>query len=141
MPALFEISLETGPAPALGPELLPPGFVPVTYSLSLAVSCPLTLVVGRLGVFPFPAGRYAYIGSSRRNIFARLRRHLRREKKLRWHIDYLLADSAVCVSGLSLSVRPECDLVAASGGRVVVPGFGASDCRRGCGSHLRYFGS
>lgn len=39
------------------------------------------------------------------------------------------------------SARRECALNRSVGGEVVVPGFGASDCRKGCGSHLRFLGA
>jgi Uri superfamily endonuclease len=38
------------------------------------------------------------------------------------------------------SRREECRLNQASGGQVLVRGFGASDCRAGCGAHLKYRG-
>jgi hypothetical protein len=38
---------------------------PITYQLLIDVSQPLTCVVGRLGEFAFPAGRYVYTGSGR----------------------------------------------------------------------------
>lgn len=93
--------------------------------------------MGRLGAFDFPAGCYIYTGSARRNIAARVRRHLAAEKRLHWHIDYLLAAEGVRILGTRLSARPECALNCATPGEVPAPGFGASDCRRGCGSHLK----
>ena len=109
----------------------------VSYALFIRVEKPQKIVVGRFGTFAFPAGDYVYYGSARKNILARLNRHLRREKKLRWHIDYLLAAERVGIVKIVVSTMPECDLVKVGGGTVVVPGFGASDCRAGCGSHLR----
>ena len=113
-----------------------------TYQLLIAVTRPLRgLRVGALGVFDLPAGRYVYTGSARRNFEARIARHLRTEKALRWHIDYLLAAKAVRVHEVRRSRRAECALNRSTGGSVPVPGFGASDCRAGCGSHLRYLGA
>jgi Uri superfamily endonuclease len=114
---------------------------PVSYQLSIEVRRPVRVVVGRLGQFLFPAGRYAYSGSARRNFEARIARHLRTEKTLRWHIDYLLAARGVSVTAVKRSVRDECGLNRRVGGTIVVPGFGASDCAEGCGSHLRYLGT
>lgn len=111
-----------------------------TYQLHIAVREPLRLAAGRLGNFDFPAGRYVYTGSARRNFRARVERHLRRAKTLRWHIDYLLDAPGVTVVAVLPANAPECDLNQATGGHVVAPGFGASDCRRGCGSHLKYLG-
>ena len=110
---------------------------PQTYQLLIQVSEPLTLAVGRLGRFDFPAGLYCYTGSARRNFEARVARHLRRDKTLRWHIDYLLAAPGVRVVEVRRSTAVECALNQATAGTIVVPGFGASDCRNGCGSHLK----
>ena len=114
---------------------------PVSYQLYVAVRRPIRVAVGRLGEFVFPAGHYVYSGSARRNFEARIARHLRAEKTLRWHIDYLLAARGVSVTGVKRSVRGECALNRSAGGAVVAAGFGASDCGEGCGSHLRYLGT
>ncbi len=114
---------------------------PVSYQLSIKVRRPVRVVVGRLGEFLFPAGNYVYSGSARRNFEARIARHLRAEKTLRWHIDYLLAAPGVSVTAVRRSVRDECALNRSAGGMIVAAGFGASDCREGCGSHLRYIGT
>ena len=116
------------------------GRSPVSYQLSIEVRKPVRVVVGRLGQFLFPAGRYVYSGSARRNFEARIARHLRAEKTLRWHIDYLLGAPGVEVLRVKCSVRGECALNRSSGGTIVAAGFGASDCKADCGSHLRYLG-
>lgn len=50
-------------------------------------------------------------------------------KRLRWHIDYLLAVPNVRIVQI---VRSQ--------GTVLVAGFGASDCTAGCGAHLKSLG-
>lgn len=103
-----------------------------------------TLRVGRLGTFTFPAGYYTYTGSAMGGLGARLDRHRRRRKKLRWHIDYLL-QHADLVDAFTVPTRrrTECRLnrrvLNMQGARVVAPGFGSSDCR--CPSHLVYVGA
>lgn len=109
-----------------------------TYQLKLKVCRSLRVAVGRLGIFTFPAGSYCYTGSAKRGLEARIARHLRTEKKLRWHIDYLLASEGVQITGVERSQLPECILNQSVDGRIVVAGFGASDCRSGCGSHLKW---
>lgn len=111
---------------------------PTTYQLLIRVPCGVQLQVGRLGCFDFPPGIYCYTGSAKRNFEARVARHLCREKKRRWHIDYLLLAPGVVVTEVLRSHAPECALNQQVPGRVVVPGFGASDCRAGCGSHLKW---
>lgn len=95
--------------------------------------------IGRLGRFSFPQGIYFYIGSAQRNLSARLERHSRKNKVLRWHIDYLSAKSdmlgAITIPGPR---EMECQLARKLGRmfELAVPGFGASDCR--CSGHLFY---
>lgn len=113
---------------------------PHTYQLQLRLAQPARLVIGRLGTFAFPAGDYVYTGSARHNLEARIARHLRREKTLRWHIDYLLAAPGVSVTRVVRSAIDECTLNQATAGTLPIPGFGAGDCRQGCGSHLKYQG-
>lgn len=113
----------------------------VTYQLSICLRQAQTVTVGHLGRFELPAGNYIYTGSARRNLVSRVRRHLRKEKPLRWHIDYLLALGEVYVMDIQLSDRAECEWNKNSRGEVLVPGFGASDCKAGCVSHLKYQGT
>jgi Uri superfamily endonuclease len=112
----------------------------ISYQLLIELARPVTVTVGRLGTFGFAAGRYIYTGSARRNLEARIARHLRAEKTLRWHIDYLLAVAGVRVLSVRRSRHAECALNQATGGTIPIPGFGASDCRARCGSHLKYLG-
>lgn len=116
------------------------------YSLVIALSKRKTISVGRLGVETFPQGTYVYTGSAMNGLSARLLRHLRRKKKLHWHIDYLLASAEARIERIFVyPSRPdqECrqnqKIAALSGAAIVVRGFGATDCRRGCASHLVYF--
>ncbi|MCX7946079.1 MAG: GIY-YIG nuclease family protein [Hydrogenophilus sp.] len=112
----------------------------VSYQLLIEVGTPQRLRIGRLGVFDFPAGRYVYTGSARRGLEKRVARHLQREKRLHWHIDFLLAACGVTVVAVRRSVLAECSLHQRTPGILWVPGFGASDCRGGCISHLKYLG-
>lgn len=109
------------------------------YILWLRLASPVTTTVGRLGPCRFPAGLYGYVGSAQRRRSARIARHLRLDKPLRWHIDYLRPHGTVVAVSLADSPRAgECRLarylVDTCGGRVIVPRFGASDCR--CPGHL-----
>ena len=87
----------------------------------------------------FKPGLYLYVGSGQRNLCARLERHSRKDKPLRWHIDHLSIHAhmigAMIVSG---SRDRECELARELRHiyELAVPGFGASDCR--CGGHLFY---
>jgi Uri superfamily endonuclease len=112
----------------------------ISYQLQIEIPRPLRCTIGRLGEFDFPAGRYVYTGSARRGLEARIERHLRPEKTLRWHIDYLLAAPGVRVIGVTRSGRSECALNRAVPGSAPVRRFGASDCDAGCVAHLKYLG-
>lgn len=111
-----------------------------TYQLHIEVRDEIRLTVGRLGERVFPPGRYIYTGSAKRNLEARLRRHLSATKRLHWHIDYLLAAPGVRVVSVARFATPECELNLQTAGTLPVPRFGATDCRAGCGSHLKYQG-
>ncbi|MEA3227306.1 MAG: GIY-YIG nuclease family protein [Planctomycetota bacterium] len=95
--------------------------------------------VGKLGRFRFRQGVYFYAGSAQRNLAARLERHSRKKKPLRWHIDYLSVRAemlgAITVAGPR---EHECELAKELAGmfELATLGFGASDCR--CGGHLFY---
>ena len=108
-----------------------------TYQLLITVSAPVRVTVGRLGTFDFPAGDYCYTGSAVRHIEARIRRHQSPLKKMHWHIDYLLAAPGVVVREVLRYSSPECAINQRLVGEILVPGFGASDCRAGCVSHLK----
>ncbi len=112
-----------------------------TYGLILELRPGVRLGVGRLGTFSFPTGYYLYTGSARGGLEARLRRHLRREKPLKWHIDYLRREAKILEIWWSTSDSAgECAWHQAAsqlpGARIPVRGFGSSDCR--CLSHLVY---
>jgi Uri superfamily endonuclease len=108
-----------------------------TYQLLIEVAAPVRVTVGRLGEFEFPAGLYCYTGSALRNFEARVRRHLSPSKKLHWHIDYLLAAPGVRIREVRRFREDECPVNQRTAGEIPVSGFGASDCRAGCGSHLK----
>ena len=113
------------------------------YVLLLRLTGPARLRIGALGTFTFPAGWYIYTGSARRNMQARLRRHFSAEKKIRWHIDSLTsARTCHAVGAVVVPSTGECALnrlvVASLGSVHPCRGFGASDCRERCCSHLSY---
>jgi Uri superfamily endonuclease len=113
---------------------------PATYQLEIMLAAPARITIGRLGVYEFPAGRYIYTGGAKRNLDARVARHLRRDKRLHWHIDYLLASPSARVTAVERFSEAECAVNARTAGKLLVPGFGASDCRQRCGSHLKFLG-
>ena len=112
-----------------------------TYQLLIEVAAPVRVRIGRLGDFDFVAGLYVYTGSALRNFEARVSRHLAAPaEKKHWHIDYLLAAPGVRVREVMRHGAAECVVNRQVAGVIAVNGFGASDCRSGCGSHLKRIG-
>ncbi len=123
-----------------------------TYTLIISLSEEVSIRVGRLGVKQFPEGYYTYTGSAlgtgASNLKQRISRHLRKaSKKKRWHIDFLLAHRDATVTAVVAAQtdrKMECELnryvKKKSAARILVLGFGSSDCKEKCGSHLLYFG-
>lgn len=108
------------------------------YILLLQLAAPIA--ISRPKAAMLEAGLYAYIGSAYGpgGLRARLGRHLRAEKKQRWHIDKISTVASERYA-YGWSTGKECDLrrllQRASKVSYPLPGFGSSDCRA-CPSHL-----
>ena len=105
-----------------------------SYILLIELPEEETIATGSLKAVHFHCGYYAYVGSAMAGFKSRLNRHLRVNKKPRWHIDYLLQkasinniiicetkDTVECVIARALSSQYD-----------AIPSF--SDCK--CPSHL-----
>jgi Uri superfamily endonuclease len=108
------------------------------YVLIIKLKKNTLVTVGKLGTTGFAKGLYAYVGSAQIALEKRIERHLRREKRVFWHIDYLLQDpdaEIVKIFYQKAAKSAECNIAEriADQGKAVV-GFGCSDCR--CKSHL-----
>ena len=112
---------------------------PGLYRIWFDLEVPSPIRVGALGEIMFPEGRYAYTGSAKGGIRARVARHMRADGPKRWHIDYVLPHGRVitveahphaavseCVLSADPLAWPEVEIAAHR--------FGASDCR--CAGHL-----
>jgi Uri superfamily endonuclease len=108
------------------------------YVLVIRLNSDTSINVGALGQKTFKKGTYAYVGSAQKNLEQRVQRHLRREKRKFWHIDYLLGNDATKVIKVLLkqgSKAEECQVAnEISSKSEAVNGFGCSDCH--CKSHL-----
>ena len=107
-----------------------------SYTLLIELTKPQVITVGRLKAIHFAGGHYAYAGSALSGIDSRLNRHLRRDRKLHWHIDYLLHEASVNdIIACETEARTECSIAQALGREFEAgSGFGSSDCK--CQSHL-----
>jgi len=106
---------------------------------------PFSLVMKKFGLLELPAGYYLYCGSAHGpgGLRSRVGRHLERQTRKFWHYDHL--KSYLDPKRVWWQVNPanfECAtaqfLFGLAGASCVVKGFGASDCREGCISHLVY---
>jgi Uri superfamily endonuclease len=108
------------------------------YILLIELKTPTKIQIGKLGKVFFKKGFYLYIGSAMNSLEGRIKRHLRSEKKLHWHIDYLLQNADVIdVFYKETNEKIECKTVNFFNQTLAnVTGFGCSDCK--CRSHLFY---
>ena len=116
-----------------------------TYCLVIAIEKPIRVKIGSIyDDFSFSAGSYIYIGSAMNSLIPRIRRHLAKNKKIHWHIDYLLADENVSIKEVIFNIsdeKIECKLaeIISKSSDHEIDKFGSSDCN--CNSHLIYLKS
>ena len=108
------------------------------YLLIIRLDANVSFEVGALGEVSFTKGFYVYIGSAQNSLKQRVKRHLRNDKRLFWHIDYLLNSKHAQIHKIfykEVGKEEECT-VAQETSQVGKPvrGFGCSDCN--CKSHL-----
>ena len=93
----------------------------------------------------FKKGFYYYTGSGQKNLYKRIERHLKKNKKLFWHIDYITSLPFIKIFRVKIfpdmPKKFECILVniLTHNYEIIFPvkNFGNSDCRNCC-SHLLY---
>ncbi len=112
------------------------------YQLFIYLPKSAWVSVGKKGRFRFPKGYYVYTGTARNGLEKRIERHLQKDKKHFWHIDYLLDFATVKKVFLFTNRRfDECGLnlkmLNRPGARIIMPKFGSSDCD--CPAHLVFF--
>lgn len=110
---------------------------PGAYVLAIKLAESVTVALpGKPATILAPGG-YLYCGSARGpgGLRARLRRHVRRGKAVKWHIDRL-TEAGIVRGAWIFRDGDECELAAAlSSLPAPIAGFGSSDCAR-CRSHL-----
>lgn len=92
--------------------------------------------IGSLGFVEFLPGTYVYVGSAMNSLGARIKRHLGKDKKIFWHIDYFLDSDGVKIEKVlykESNKKQECEIARSIKGNPV-KNFGSSDCD--CKSHL-----
>lgn len=94
--------------------------------------------IGKLGNIFFKKSFYFYVGSALNGLEQRIQRHLKKDKKTHWHIDYLLQNAKIInVFYKQNNKKEECDIAKKLDKKLSsIPSFGCSDCK--CDSHLFY---
>jgi len=107
-----------------------------SYILLIKLSEEQTITIGSRQPVHLPRGYYAYVGSAMGGFKSRLSHHLNDNKRLHWHIDYLLQKASInSIILCEIGDRAECAIAQALSHQFdSIPGFGSSDCK--CRSHL-----
>ncbi len=121
----------------------------VTYIVVINLLENSKIKIGSLGEIDFVKGYYLYIGSAMGNrgsttLENRVKRHISKQKnkKIFWHIDYLLTNKKCVITHIYLIPslnRLEC-IIAKEISEIsdnIIKDFGSTDCD--CLSHLYYF--
>jgi Uri superfamily endonuclease len=108
------------------------------YALIMKLEEDRKITVGKLGPINFRKGFYVYIGSALNSLEGRINRHLRKDKKIRWHIDYLLNEAQIVeILIFETTKKLECNIAKKLQKNLEsIKNFGCSDCS--CKSHLFY---
>ncbi len=116
------------------------------YQIVLHIKKNTAIKIGALGEFDFPQGFYVYTGSAMRNLTKRVERHCKKDKKLRWHIDYLTSHKDVeIINAIAYPSENKMECLLNQNlhkhfTEIPVKRFGSSDCRE-CPAHLIYLGN
>jgi Uri superfamily endonuclease len=115
------------------------------YILEIQVPKNFSLGIPKFKGKKINSGFYYYVGSAQKNLEQRINRHLRKDKKLHWHIDHLTKPERNQIKSILVfqdHVKDfECRLV--SDLEIIynflhpIRSFGNSDCKI-CKSHLLY---
>ncbi|MFX0076431.1 MAG: DUF123 domain-containing protein [Candidatus Hermodarchaeota archaeon] len=120
-----------------------------SYILVIYLPEDFTIRIGGLGDVEFINGYYLYIGSAMGNkgsasLENRIKRHIStsNQKRIFWHIDYLLADKTCVITRIYLIpslTRLECTISKeiSKCSDNSIRNFGSSDCD--CHSHLYFY--
>jgi len=135
-------SLLKAPLPVCDESLDSMAGVKGAYALAIQLDSEVPVRLGGKSHVIAP-GQYIFAGSAKGpgGIGARVRRHLRRDKRLHWHVDSLTM-AASRIDAFALPGQTECSIVERLGGTPLlqhaIAGFGSSDCAK-CPSHLLKF--
>jgi len=115
------------------------------YILEIHAEYDFTLSTKAFGKVELPKGYYYYVGSAQKNLRNRIQRHLKKEKNIHWHIDFLTSAQETRITKICiLPFAPKSEecatvqrLLTFKFAHYIIEGFGSSDCHI-CKSHLLY---
>ena len=115
------------------------------YLLQIIAPVQFRIGIKRFADVEFPKGCYYYAGSAQKNLRQRLERHLRKDKKIHWHIDHLTTHPELTISavyifnekGKEFESTLVDELVRSNFANYSVDGFGNSDTKESR-THLLY---
>ncbi|NHJ04333.1 MAG: GIY-YIG nuclease family protein [Candidatus Heimdallarchaeota archaeon] len=116
-----------------------------SYILFISLKKEVIIKIGSLAEIEFPKGIYLYVGSafSFGGLNKRINRHLAENKKIFWHIDYLLQNiqtEIISIAWILSDRKNECKIVEKIKNSLIsnklseIKKFGSSDCN--CYGHL-----
>lgn len=116
---------------------------PGVYALIIYIKDNISITLAK-NTHYFSPGYYVYLGSAKQygGIKSRVNRHLKKNKKLRWHIDYLTSNSLVNIEAIiyaKTKIFKECTFIKIlkkNYFEIASKNFGSSDCKENCGAHL-----
>ena len=112
------------------------------YQITIQIKKKTSIKIGELGEFTFEPGTYIYTGRAKKGLQKRIQRHLRKEKRCFWHIDYLLQSNNAEITNIAITsdnYRTECAQnkdTQNHNAQIPISGFGSSDCKNHCKAHL-----
>lgn len=119
------------------------------YCLVINIQQNAIVPMGTLGDVDFVPGEWVYVGSAMgigsTRLESRIRRHFSTEKTLHWHVDFLIDKVGLPVGVVWAETEREIECEVAEKLKLekdfeIGPiGFGSSDCRGCCGSHIFMF--
>lgn len=115
-----------------------------SYCLIIHVKKDCRIKIGAKGFIKFDTGYYVYVGSALNSLKSRISRHISKDKKKHWHMDYLSLNKNVEINQViytHCNKKIECDISHKINENTDkhIEDFGCSDCK--CMSHLYYFDS
>ncbi len=115
-----------------------------TYALIFRSDSQKDVQIGKRGTLAIVPGVYVYVGSAfgPGGLRSRVGRHLVKNKKRRWHIDYFRSEIEPVETWFTYHPQKQehqwaSTLASMRTASIPLPGFGSSDCD--CPSHLFHF--